>query len=189
VGRGAGKGPSAQPPANPKPTLGLAASVPHPKAEVRPSRGPRNALWYFGRDVSRWRVAWNWLWLAPSKLVPWFTLKSWMVRRSGAKVGRHVSLGLGAQLDVLFPGRITIGDDAIVGYNTTVLCHGYVHGSYQVGDVHIGARASVGANCTILPGVTIGEGAVVGAMSLVNRDVPPGEFWAGVPARRIRAKY
>jgi acetyltransferase-like isoleucine patch superfamily enzyme len=163
--------------------------VPHPRAEVRPSRGPRNALQYFGRDVSRWRVVWNWLWLGPSKLCPWFAVKSWMVRRSGAKVGRHVSLGLGAQLDVLFPQRITVGDDAIVGYNTTILCHAYTHGSYQLGDVTIGPRATIGANCTILPGVTIGEGAVVGAMSLVNKDVPAGEFWAGVPARRLRGKY
>lgn len=163
--------------------------MPHPRVEVHPSRGPRNSLQYFGRDVSRWRVAWNVLWLSGSKLCPWFGFKSWMVRRSGAKVGRHVSLGLAAQLDVLFPGRITIGDDAIVGYNTTILCHGYTHGSYQVGDVTVGARASIAANCTILPGVTIGEDAVVGAGSVVLRDVPPGEFWAGVPARRVRAKY
>ncbi|MEA3191132.1 MAG: heptaprenylglycerol acetyltransferase [Thermoplasmata archaeon] len=163
--------------------------MPHPRVEVRPSRGPRNSLHYFGRDVSRWRVAWNYLWLAGSKTVPWFALKNWMVRRSGAKVGRHVSLGLSAQLDVLFPGRITIGDDAIVGYNTTILCHGYTHGSYQLGDVAIGARASIGANCTILPGVAVGEDAVVGAGSVVLRDVPPGEFWAGVPAKRVRAKF
>lgn len=160
--------------------------MPHPNVEVRPSRGPRNSLWYFGRDVSRWRVAWNFIWLNGSKTCPWFTLKSWMVRRSGAKVGRNVSLGLMVQLDVLFPGRITIGDDSIVGYGTTVLCHGYLHDESQHGPVTIGALASIGANCTILPGVTIGEGAVVGAMSLVNRDVPAGEFWAGVPARRIR---
>ncbi|MFO1533625.1 MAG: DapH/DapD/GlmU-related protein [Thermoplasmatota archaeon] len=163
--------------------------MPHPKAEIRPSRGPRNALWYFGRDVSRWRVAWNWLWLSPSKTVPWFTLKSWMVRRSGARIGRHVSIGLGAQLDVLFPQRITVEDDAIIGYNTTILCHAYVHDGYQLGAVVVGERASIGANCTVLPGVSIGAGAVVGAMSLVNRDVPAGEFWGGVPARRIRDKY
>jgi acetyltransferase-like isoleucine patch superfamily enzyme len=146
-------------------------------------------LQYFARDVSRWRVVWNWLWLGPSKLAPWFALKNWLVRRSGARIGKHVSLGLNAQLDVLFPQRITIHDDAVIGYNTTILCHGYTHGGYQLGDVTIGARASIGANCTILPGVSIGEDAVVGAMSLVNRDVPPGEFWAGVPARRIRSKF
>lgn len=162
--------------------------MPHPNVVVHPSRGPHNSLLYFGSDVSRWRVAWNVVWINGAKMMPWFGLKRWMVRRSGAKVGRHVALGLSCQLDVLFPQRITIEDDALIGYNTTVLCHGYVHDSYQLGDVRIGRGASLGANCTVLPGVTIGAGAVVGAGSVVTRDVPPGEFWAGVPARRVRAK-
>ncbi|MHB8632957.1 MAG: acyltransferase [Thermoplasmatota archaeon] len=163
--------------------------MPHPHAEVHPSRGPHNSLWYCFQDVSRWRVVWNWFWLTLAKKTPWFTLKAFLVRRSGARVGRHVSLGLDAGLDVLFPQRITIMDDAIVGYNTTILCHAYVARTYQLGSVTIGRGASVGANCTLLPGVTIGDGAVVGAMSLVTRDVPPGEFWGGVPARCLRKTY
>jgi acetyltransferase-like isoleucine patch superfamily enzyme len=162
--------------------------MPHPNVAVHPSRGPRNSLRYFGKDVSRWRVAWNVAWINGGKLVPWFGLKAWMARRAGARIGKWVSLGMSCQLDVLFPQRIAIADDVIVGYNTTVLCHGYVHGHYQLGDVRIGARASIGANCTILPGVAIGEDAVVGAGSVVTRDVPAGEFWAGVPAKRVRAK-
>lgn len=163
--------------------------MPHPNVETRPSRGPRNALQYGFRDTSRWRVAWNILWLRGADAAPWFALKNWMVRRSGAKVGKHVSLGYKAQLDILFPQRITIEEDAIVGYSTTLLAHGYTHDTYQIGDVRIGKGATVGANCTILPGVTVGAGAMVGAMSLVNRDVPPGEFWAGVPAKKIRDRY
>ncbi len=163
--------------------------MPHPNVETRPSRGPRNALQYGFRDTSRWRVAWNILWLRGADWAPWFAMKNWMVRRSGAKVGRHVSLGYKAQIDILFPQRITIEEDAIVGYNTTLLAHGYTHDAYQLGDVRIRKAATVGANCTILPGVTVGAGAVVGAMSLVNRDVPAGEFWAGVPAKKIRDRY
>ena len=46
----------------------------------------------------------------------------------------------------------------------------------------------VGANTTILPGVTVGEGCAVGAMSLVNRNTDPWGLYAGVPARRIKAR-
>jgi acetyltransferase-like isoleucine patch superfamily enzyme len=162
--------------------------MPHPRVTVHPSRGPRNSLRYFGRDVSRWRVAWNVVWINGSKMMPWFALKRAMVRLTGAKIGKWTSLGLSCQLDVLFPQRITIGQDAIVGYNTTILCHGYLHGEYQLGDVRIGDRVSIGANCTILPGVSIGDGAILGAGSVVTRDVPAGEFWAGVPARRVSPK-
>ena len=168
---------------------GACPCVPHPRVEVHPSRGPHNALQYGFRDTSRCRVAWNILWLRGADWAPWFAMKNWMVRRSGAQVGKHVSLGYRAQVDILFPQRITIGDDAIIGYNTTLLAHGYTHDAYQLGDVTIGNRASIGANCTILAGVTVGEGAVIGAMSLVNRDVPAGEFWAGVPAKKIRDHY
>ncbi len=59
---------------------------------------------------------------------------------------------------------------------------------YRIGPVVIGARATIGANSTLLPGVIVGEGATVSAMSLVNRDIPPGEFWGGVPVKRIRGR-
>ena len=43
----------------------------------------------------------------------------------------------------------------------------------------------IGASATVLGGVTIGEGAIIGAGAVVTRDVPPGETYAGVPARRL----
>jgi acetyltransferase-like isoleucine patch superfamily enzyme len=56
-----------------------------------------------------------------------------------------------------------------------------------VGPVEIGPRAFVGAGCMILKGVRIGEGAVIGAGSVVTRNVPDFELWAGRPAKRIRS--
>jgi acetyltransferase-like isoleucine patch superfamily enzyme len=54
--------------------------------------------------------------------------------------------------------------------------------------VRIGKYAVIGANSVLLPGVTIGEGCTVGALSLVNRDCEPWTIYAGVPARAIKAR-
>lgn len=53
--------------------------------------------------------------------------------------------------------------------------------------VHIKEDATLFCGVIVLPGVTIGRGAIIGAGSVVREDVPDGEFWAGVPAKRIRA--
>ena len=54
--------------------------------------------------------------------------------------------------------------------------------------VHVGKYAVVGANCVVLPGVTLGEGCTVGALSLVSRDCEPWTIYAGSPARPIKAR-
>lgn len=56
---------------------------------------------------------------------------------------------------------------------------------WKVVETHVKARASLGSNCTILAGVTIGEGALVGAGAVVTKDVPPYAIVAGVPARVV----
>lgn len=52
--------------------------------------------------------------------------------------------------------------------------------------VRIGPRSFIGGHATVLKGVTIGQGAIIGASSVVTRDVPDGEIWAGNPARFVR---
>lgn len=56
----------------------------------------------------------------------------------------------------------------------------------QIKPVHIGDYVFIGAGCTILKGVTIGEGSIIGASSVVTKNIPPNEIWAGNPARFIR---
>jgi galactoside O-acetyltransferase len=55
----------------------------------------------------------------------------------------------------------------------------------QSGPIKLKRHAVVGTNAVIFPGVTIGEGAIIGALSLVREDVPAWEIWAGLPAKRI----
>ena len=90
-------------------------------------------------------------------------------------------------VDVFFPERIHIGDNTIIGYNTTILAHEYLTKEYRLGDVRIGSNVMIGANCTILPGITIGDGAIVAAGSVVHKNVEPGQMVGGNPLRVIQA--
>ena len=151
-----------------------------------PGPAGENSLWRWTRFASPVKVVRNFLVIWFCRYCPSLRVKNWLYRRIGMKVGRGVSAGLCATFDVFFPELITIEDRAIVGYNAVILCHEFLADALRTGPVKIGARAMIGANATVLAGVEIGEGAVVGAMSLVSKDVPPGAMVGGVPARVIR---
>jgi acetyltransferase-like isoleucine patch superfamily enzyme len=114
---------------------------------------------------------------------PAIGLKIRCMRMMGIRAGERVSMGMEATVDIFFPELIEIGDNTIVGYNATILAHEYLIDKYRTGQVIIGKGVLIGANTTILPGVTIGDGAVISACSLVNKDVPAGGFVGGVPAK------
>jgi len=147
-----------------------------------------------GNSLHRWhkvrnplRVCLNFLFIHASRYSPSLSLKRFLLRAAGARIAGGAAFGLGATVDIFFPENISIGEDAIIGYNTVLLGHEFLQGQYRTGKVEIGARAMLGANCTVLPGVKVGEGASVSAMSLVNRDIPAGEKWGGVPVKRLGA--
>lgn len=121
--------------------------------------------------------------------MPFLSVKNMLFRTFlKMKVGKKVSFALMAMPDTMFPERITVGDNSIIGYNTTILAHEYLIEEYRIGDVIIGENVLIGANTTILPGVTIGDGAIVSAASLVNKDIPPGVFAGGNPVKIIFTK-
>ncbi|VVB65743.1 2,3,4,5-tetrahydropyridine-2,6-dicarboxylate N-acetyltransferase [Candidatus Gugararchaeum adminiculabundum] len=119
--------------------------------------------------------------------IPSFRVKNFFYRLIGMRIGKGVAVG-GATLDMIFPEMVEIGDGSIIGFGSVLLTHEFLVGEWRRGKVKIGKNVLIGANCTILPGVEIGDGAVVGAMSLVNRDVKPGEFVGGVPIKTISAE-
>lgn len=99
-------------------------------------------------------------------------------------VGDRVTLKSGVQL---WDG-VRLEDDVFVGPNATFTNDKVPHSRKpppQFAQTHVKRGASIGANATILCGLTIGEHALVGAGSVVTRDVPAGEVWAGNPARRL----
>ncbi|MFB6090865.1 MAG: DapH/DapD/GlmU-related protein [Halobellus sp.] len=151
----------------------------------QPTPGVGNSLrrWTDAKPV--WRVALNYVLVWMARIVPSLRLRNWALRRLGVTVGEGVSWGLEATPDVFWPELITLGDHAVVGYDSVLLCHEFLQDEYRLGEVVVGDRAMIGAKAVILPGVRIGEGAQVGANSLVTRDVPPETTVVGVPARPV----
>jgi maltose O-acetyltransferase len=155
------------------------------RLDRHPTTGPMNSLQYWTDAKSPVRVALNYVVVWLIRLSPSLRLKNWLLARLGVDVGSGVSWGLEATPDVFWPERITLGDDAIVGYDATLLCHEFLQEEYRLGDVRVGDRAMIGAGAIVLPGVDIGDDAQVAANSLVVEDVPAGETVAGVPAEPL----
>lgn len=111
--------------------------------------------------------------------------------------GSHIEIGEGfyantgcVMLDV---GRITIGDNVLFGPNVSLYTAGHpIHpesrkSGYEYGiPIKIGDNVWIGGSCVVLPGVTIGNNVVIGAGSVVTKDIPDNVCAAGNPCRVIR---
>ncbi len=100
-------------------------------------------------------------------------------------IGDNVTVKSGVQL---WDG-IVLEDDVFVGPNVTFTNDLYPrskNAGWKKANTLIKKGASIGANATILAGITIGENAMVGAGSVVTKDVPANEVWAGNPARFVK---
>jgi acetyltransferase-like isoleucine patch superfamily enzyme len=148
-----------------------------------------NSLWQIYKTVPFLKVVKNFIVIQTARYTPFLGLKNWMYRSFlKMKVGDKTAFALMVMPDIMFPEKITIGANSIIGYNTTILAHEYLIKEYRIGDVMVGKEVMIGANATILPGVTIGDYAIISAGTLVNKDVPPGAFAGGNPMQIIYTK-
>jgi acetyltransferase-like isoleucine patch superfamily enzyme len=148
-----------------------------------------NSLWHVYKTVPFWKVVKNFVVIQLARYTPFLGMKNWLYRTFlGMKVGDNTSFALMVMLDVMFPEKISVGTNSVIGYNTTILAHEYLIKEFRLGDVRIGSEVMIGANSTILPGITIGNGAIVSAGTLVHKDVPAGSFVGGNPMRVIYTK-
>jgi maltose O-acetyltransferase len=111
------------------------------------------------------------------------------------EIGAGVTVARDALLDAR--GGLAIDDEALIGFESILLTHTHRsavagtaiqrQGMYD-GPVSIGARAWIGMRAMVLPGVRVGEDAIVAAGAVVTRDVAPLAVVAGAPARSIRMR-
>jgi maltose O-acetyltransferase len=116
-----------------------------------------------------------------------YATPEWLVKR-GLQLGKDVYLGA-VHFDYGFLGLITIGDEAVITDGVRIVAHDasikHWTGYSRVGRVDIGRRVYIGVGAILLPGVHVGDDAIVGAGSVVTRDVEPRTVVAGNPAVQI----
>ncbi len=156
------------------------------KTRILIKSADKNSLRYWTSVKNPLRVAFNYCIMAICRILPSLSLKCWLLRRTGMKIGKDVSFGLESTVDVFFPELIEVGDNSIIGFNTVLLAHEFLVNELRVGEVKIGKNVTIGANCTILPGVEIGDNSIISAHSLVNRSIPPNVMAGGVPVRILK---
>lgn len=114
-------------------------------------------------------------------------------RKRGVRIGKNVQIGPHVIIDTVFPSFVVIeegvslaGSNYILAHNTPLEFHSNDFPSF-VAPVVIKKNAWITIGAIILPGVTVGEGSVVGAGSVVIKDIPAHTFVGGIPAKYIRS--
>lgn len=113
--------------------------------------------------------------------------------QNGAAIGKNCKISS----HTFICEGVTVQDNVFIGHNVTFINDKYPRATRADGSLQteedwsvvptlVESGASIGSSVSILCGVTIGAGAMVGAGSVVTKDIPPGEIWAGNPARFVR---
>ena len=108
---------------------------------------------------------------------------NWLVQHThGLKLGKRTDIGAFTYINALH--GVTIGDGVQVGSHCSIYSISTIDDT--MGPVTLKRNCRIGAHSVILPGVTVGENSIVGAMSLVTRDIPANVIAVGIPARVLK---
>ena len=111
--------------------------------------------------------------------------RAYYVHVWGMDIAASATFSLKANLDHSHPRGIHIGPESYIAFGAAILSHDMTRNLRS--DTYVGARCFVGAHSIVLPGVRIGDGSIVGAGSVVTKDVPPRSIVAGNPAVIVRS--
>jgi acetyltransferase-like isoleucine patch superfamily enzyme len=125
-------------------------------------------------------------------MVPYSGLRIWLHRKRGVKIGKNVHIGPLVTIDDVYPNFVIIedgvsiaGQNFILTHNKPLEYHKHLSDAY-LAPVIIRRNAWIAINVVILPGVTVGEGAIVASGAVVSKDVPPNTLVGGIPAKVIK---
>lgn len=112
-----------------------------------------------------------------------------ILKKQGLKIGENFRCHSPYAFDSLFPWLITVGNNVCISANVRILAHDtsaeYVNQHTKIGIVEIGNNVYIGYGATILCNVRVGDNAIIGAGSVVTKDVPANTVYAGNPAKFI----
>ena len=112
-------------------------------------------------------------------------LRRWYYRRLwGMDIHPTAKFSLSTKFDQTFPKGVHVGEQTYMAFESRILSHDMSRGMYL--HTRIGKNCFIGGRALIMPGVTIGDNCVVGAGSVVTKDVPDRCLVAGNPARVLR---
>ena len=117
-----------------------------------------------------------------------YNVRPALQRLRGARLGKRVWISQWVYLDEVYPEAITIGDNSTIGLRTSIFTHfhwGPPRATNGYKQVVIGDNVFVGPHCVLLPGVHIGDGAVIKAGTVVSRHVPPNILFGDSPGRPL----
>lgn len=123
--------------------------------------------------------------------------RPFLLKKIGCKVGKGVFVGDNVKVDINHADLIQLDDHVHIASGCRLLCHQRDLSDYFIGDdyaklgyilkkIHMKKGSLIGMDTFVLPGVTIGEGAIVGAGSLVTKDIPAWTIATGRPAKVIK---
>lgn len=106
-------------------------------------------------------------------------------RAMGAKIGKNVLINTANIYDF---DVLSFGDHSFIGGDAVVIGHVGERGVLKIRPVRIGAKCTVGQSSVVFPGAVMGDGSVLGALSLLpkGKELPPNSVWGGNPLREIR---
>ena len=131
-----------------------------------------------GRPSKRFKV-----WRRPKIIHGKLTEYNWVVLHpEHLDLADYVDIGAFTILDAR--SGIVVEKDVQIGSHCAIYSESTIDG--KNGKTVLKENCRLGSHCTVMPGVTIGRNAIVGAHSFVNRDIGDNEVWAGVPAQLIR---